>query len=488
MNPDAVAIGHPHQTDLPNAVRTELPLQRGYSDAVAVGHPHRTDLSNAVRTELPLRRGNSDGVAIGHPHRNNLPDAVQTELPLRRGNSDGVAGGLPHRNGVFKRVEQALPHRNDGGNALLSCLPHGRAVFCVVPSGRPRWVQFVNQDLPANPSSQHPQEQTKRKVSPVMASNEIPKSYDPLVQLLEDAADGAHQHEAAVKLKQNTEASIRADLEALVGQPAGPGGTPPAVPGFKSLWNAAKANKTSKTAALRTAASNGRTLAMTCTGTLKPVLGQQWNSTWNAAGFTDGSLAVPDNPMTMLQQLRAYYAANPAREVANVQGIACTAAACEAAAQAIGTAQSASNQSNTDAGQAQSDLQGGLAAGRKRLSGLREELARLIKDDDERWYAFGFDKPGDSSAPEVPENLVATPGAPGSRLLMFDWDDARRADGYRVRVTNAAGGATLAEILTQDSEVVIPNLPAGATVNLIVTARNATGESQPTPPITAVAP
>jgi hypothetical protein len=321
-----------------------------------------------------------------------------------------------------------------------------------------------------------------------MASNEIPKSYDPLVELLEDAADGARQHEVAIGLKQNTEAAIRADLAALVGRPAGPGGVPPAVPGLKADWNAAKANKTAMTAALRTVQSNGRTLAMTCIGTLKPLLGQQWNSTWNAAGFTDGSLAVPANPMVKLQQLRAYYAANPAREVASVQGIACAAAACEAAVQAIRTAQSDSNRSNTDAGNAQSALEAGSAAGRLRAAGLRDELSQLIEDNDGRWYAFGFDKPSDPSTPEVPENVTATPGAAGGGSLFIHWDDARRADGYRVRVTNAAGGGQLAEELTQDAEVVIANLPAGANVSITVSARNATGESQPTAPIAAAVP
>jgi hypothetical protein len=254
------------------------------------------------------------------------------------------------------------------------------------------------------------------------------------------------------------------------------------------LWNTAKANKTAKTGALRTAQSNGRTLAMTCIGTLKPLLGQQWGSAWNAAGFTSGSLAVPTNPMVVLQQLRAYYAANPAREVANVNGIACTATACEAAAQAISTAQSASNQSNTDAGNAQSDLQDGITAGRTRASGLLAELGQLLDDTDPRWLAFGFEMPGSPSTPEVPENVTASPGAAGTHTLFIHWDDARRAAGYRVTVTNVAGGAQLAEQLTQDAEVVIPNLPAGATVFITVTARNAAGESQPTAPITAVVP
>ena len=54
--------------------------------------------------------------------------------------------------------------------------------------------------------------------------NEIPKSYDAVIEFLEDAADGAATHGAAVGLKQNTKPAIRADLVALVGKPAGPGG------------------------------------------------------------------------------------------------------------------------------------------------------------------------------------------------------------------------------------------------------------------------
>lgn len=322
-----------------------------------------------------------------------------------------------------------------------------------------------------------------------MASNEIPKPYDPLIELMEDAADGAAAHGVAIGLKQNSEADIRADLEALIGKPAGPGGVPPAVPGLKALLNAAKSNKTAKTAALRTVASNGRTLAMTCIGTLKPALGTTWNSQWNAAGFTGGSLAVPANPMVQLQQLRAYYIANPAKEVPNVNNIACTAVNCEALAQAISTAQSNSNQSNTDMGTAQDNLERGIATARRRMTGLREELTQLLSKDDERWYAFGFDRPSDPTTPEVPENLTVTPGAPGSHSLYVNFDNARRATSYRIRVTNNAGGAQLANVITPDSEQTLTGLPAGATVSITVTARNDEGgESQPTAPVTAVVP
>lgn len=323
-----------------------------------------------------------------------------------------------------------------------------------------------------------------------MPDNSIPIAYDPVIQLLEDAADGAQAHGTALGIAHNGETALRANLTALVGTPAGPSNTPPAVPGLKALWNTAQANKSTKTAALRTAQSNGRFLARTCIRSLMPVLGEDWNSAWSEAGFEGGSLAVPANPLPNLQQLRAYYAANPTRETASVNGVACTAAACETAAQAVSTAQTNSNQSNTDAGTAHGNFLAGLAAARTRLTNLRDELSQLMGNDDERWYAFGFDKPSDGTSPEVPENLVVTLGAPGSRTLLADWDDARRADNYRLRaVVKATGVQVFNEIVTDSQGIItLPNLPAGTELDLTVTARNATGESQPTSAVTAALP
>ena len=323
-----------------------------------------------------------------------------------------------------------------------------------------------------------------------MANNTIPDAYEPVIQLLEDAADGAQTHGAAVGLTHNNEAKLRLDLTSLVGTPAGPNNTPPAVPGLKALWNTAQANKSSKTGTLRTIQSNGRFLARTCIRSLMPVLGEDWNSAWQDAGFTGGSLAIPANPLPTLQQLRAYYAANPTRETANVNGVACTAAACETAAQAISTAQSNSNQSNTDAGTAHGNFLAGVKAARTRLSNLRDELSQLIGDDDERWYAFGFDKPSDSASPETPENFVLTPGAPGSRTLLGDWDDARRADKYRLRAKVKATGVQVFNELVAASQgiITLPAQPAGTELEVTVTGHNAVGESSPTAPVTGVLP
>jgi hypothetical protein len=219
------------------------------------------------------------------------------------------------------------------------------------------------------------------------------------------------------------------------------------------------------------------------------VLGEGWSAAWNAAGFTGGSLAVPANPLTLLQQLRAYYGANAAHET-TVQGVACTATACEAVAKTITDAESASNQSNTDSGTAYTNFQNGIAAGRARISGLRDELDQLIEDDDDRWYAFGFDKPSDPSTPETPANLTAVGGAPGSKIVNADWDDSRRGDSYRLRAVTKADNKEVANEIVQDSQcsLTLSKVAAGAVVILTVTARNAAGESPASDPVEIAVP
>ena len=320
-----------------------------------------------------------------------------------------------------------------------------------------------------------------------MADNSIPDSYDQLIQLLEDAADGANTHGAAIGLKQNDEPALRDVLTALVGTPAGPGGAPPAAPGLKDKWNTAKAAKTAGTGGFSTAKTKGRTTARTCVNVLKPRLGDQWNNSWQTVGFTDGSLAIPENPLTILQQISAYFAANPSHEVGNLKA---TATQCTSDAEAISTAATASNQSNTDAGTAKSNLEVGISNARSRLSGLRNELGQLLEDDDERWYAFGFSKPSDPETPEVPENLVITPGPAGSHMVFIDWDNALRATSYRVLIKrNVVNTPELKNIIVTESEVTVSDLDSATPITVTVSARNSKGgASSPTEPVNATVP
>ena len=148
----------------------------------------------------------------------------------------------------------------------------------------------------------------------------------------------------------------------------------------------------------------------------------------------------------------------------------------------------ASNQSNTDAGNAQAAYQKGIDAAHARGSGLLAELDQLLDDNDPRWLAFGFEMPGHPGSPAVPQNLTVAAGAAGSQTLFAHCDDARRADGYRFTVLDAVDNSQLAELLTQDAEATFDNLPSGKNVKLIATARNAAGESQPCNAVAAVAP
>jgi len=71
------------------------------------------------------------------------------------------------------------------------------------------------------------------------------------------------------------------------------------------------------------------------------------------------------------------------------------------------------------------------------------------------------------------------PGAAGSKTVIADWDDARRADSYRFRAVTKADGKEVANEIISDSQIsfVLAKAAAGAVVVLTVTGRNSAGES-----------
>ena len=121
---------------------------------------------------------------------------------------------------------------------------------------------------------------------------------------------------------------------------------------------------------------------------------------------------------------------------------------------------------------------------------MRSELGQLIDNDDERWYAFGFSKPSDPDTPGVPENLVIVPGAPESHMVFIDWDNSLRSTSYRVVVKkNVAGNPELKNLIVNDSEVTISDIPSGTQIIVTVTGRNSKGgESGPTDPVNGTVP
>ena len=320
-------------------------------------------------------------------------------------------------------------------------------------------------------------------------SNRVGRDYESVVQLLTDSHNGAETHGTDVGLKHITAALLLAAKDNLAGRPAGPNNNPPALPGLKVLWESARGTKTTKTAALRNACSNGRAQASACIDSLKPAFGKHYNTAWQANGFSGNSLAIAVNPSTMLLELGAFYRQNPTRENPQAEPYPLTAAACQAAADAIETANTASNQSNVDAATAHKNYETALDEGYNLLSNLRLELSQILSDDDERWYAFGFDRPGDPERPMVPENLNVVQGAPGSRMLIAHWDRPRDGDSFRVRAVNKATGDKVVEFIVTESEAVLRDLPANTTLDITVCARNTTGgQSAPCEPFTIAVP
>jgi hypothetical protein len=302
-----------------------------------------------------------------------------------------------------------------------------------------------------------------------MATNRIPETPDTLISLATDAADGAATEGASIGLLHNTAPKISADLIALIGDPEA---TPPIV-GTRNAYNLAKSGKTTASAASRSAESNSRAFCGSAVGVLKNYLGKQWNSQWQAAGFTTGSLAIPDDTLPMLGELRAYLVANPGHENAP---LSITAAACTSRITGLGNARATANQSVRDLGDAKATNDTAIKTLYTRMTGLRAELDQILGDDDPRWYAFGFDRPADGTGPGPVEHLILTPGSAG--MVFADWDDARRATRYRV-LRKIIGTDTAPVELTgtlTESEYTLTGLPSGTTVEITIAAVNDAGD------------
>jgi hypothetical protein len=325
-----------------------------------------------------------------------------------------------------------------------------------------------------------------------MASNEIPRVLDPLVILAEDAADGAHQHEAAIGLKQNKEADLRAALTDLMGDEA----QPQVIPGQQNLWLQKKAAKTAASALKRSADSNVKAYLAGTVDWLKNHLGPVWTGAWEEVGLTGGSLALPTTPelrLAMLPTVKAYFTHHPAHQLVPPPPPApgqpeFSAAKSQALFTAGSDARSAAAEANAEAGQAKAARDAAQHRLYERMVGLRQELGQLLGDDDPRWYAFGFNRPDDPETPQVPEGLVVTPGAAGTHTLLVDWGDARRATGYKVYVQGPGDPLPVLKVTVEDSDATVGGLTAGQVVTITVRARNAAGESQPSAPVTVTVP
>jgi hypothetical protein len=313
---------------------------------------------------------------------------------------------------------------------------------------------------------------TKKPTDPhTMASNPTPDDNDVLLALAEDMADGCHLHEVTIGIKQNTEAVMRAGITASKAA-------------IQAL-GAANVLRDSKYDALHSADDAGTLVLKNCRLRLVKVLGSQYNSGWQEAGWPGQSTAIPDSQdlrFTLLGSLDSYFTAHPTAESVDMEA---TAAICHTAHETLSDARSALNTASSGLTNAKKTLAATLKTMRKRVRGLIDELGQLIADDDGRYADFGLSIPANPVAPEAITQLTAT--AVGGGKLFAKWNYATRLVGTRLKMKRVGVDDDFVAIGTVNGlEKMLEDLTPGQTILLIAIAYNDGGDAQPSPVAQAV--
>lgn len=290
-----------------------------------------------------------------------------------------------------------------------------------------------------------------------MASNEIPRNQSRLWALGADAADGLKDHGAAVKVKQNTEADVRADLTA---SKAG-----------EKAWQEAQTAESDALGIHRTASSNVKGFLALAKRQLADEAGKLPGGLWPA-----GTTAIPDDEskrLALIDKISDYLkdhagAANADKNFTEARARALSKALTDGRG-ALNTAV----RNRVNAKTARDTADGALY---DRLSGLLAELGQLLANESEDWYWFGFVPPAGAERPAKPEGLTTSQVSPTA--LNAGWPHPSRADKCRLLVQVVGRDADfLARDWVRDNGDLLENLPPKGTLRLKLQATNAAGDS-----------
>jgi hypothetical protein len=208
---------------------------------------------------------------------------------------------------------------------------------------------------------------------------------------------------------------------------------------------------------------------------LKPHLGTRHSVAWIETGLMK-SLAMPtesDDLLGMLNGMAAYLRAHPEHENAQVNVLAerfTQLAVALAAAEAAVYAQKSTHAL-------------ALTARNGKAKQIRHMLAALIKalripldSMDDRYVAFGFNRPGQKATPPAPENVEAT--VTEENAISLKWPKTPRARYYRVWARVIGVDQELIPVGTPtDPDFTIERLPRAAEIEIALSAANNGGES-----------
>jgi hypothetical protein len=208
---------------------------------------------------------------------------------------------------------------------------------------------------------------------------------------------------------------------------------------------------------------------------LKPHLGTRHSVAWIETGLAK-SLAMPtesDDLLGMLNGMAAYLLEHPEHENAQVNVLAerfMQLATALAAAEAAVHAQ-------------KSTYALALTTRNAKAKQIRHMLAALIKalripldPMDDRYVAFGFNRPGQKATPAAPEKVEAT--VTEENAVTVKWPKTPRARYYRVWVRVIGADQELVPVGTpSDPDFTLERLPSNAEIEIAVSAVNDGGES-----------
>ena len=299
-----------------------------------------------------------------------------------------------------------------------------------------------------------------------MAANPTPENDDMLLALAEDMADGLHELEVPIGVKQNTEAAMRASITAATSA--------------RQALATAEQTETNTATARRNADTASKTVLRNCQIRFRKLYGGRYNAQWSLTGWPPGSIRVPDSQdrrFTLLNSLKNFFTANPTAE--SVEGEA-TSALCGAAHTAISDARAAENTAGTQVKLKKSDEEAAFKALRKRVRGTIEEIGKLIPADDPRWETFGLNIPANPSTPLSIGGVTLT--MLGGGKVLVSWTYAKRMTDTRLRVKRVGIDEDFKAAGTSEGlEKTLEGFTPGQVIEVIAIAYNDGGDAPPSP-------
>jgi len=265
---------------------------------------------------------------------------------------------------------------------------------------------------------------------------------------------------AGVTLTYNPSTAINLDLESLLIA--------------RNIYDQAKLTKATRRETLDGTVKDVQTFARGTRDLFKMRWGSVHSERFAAIGFREGFEVTDsiEDLQDLMQAIHSFFTANPTQEVAGLF----TAALAQAALDALNAAKNAVTMQEGEIAGLMTIRDEKFDALRQRISGVYQELLMQLDPLDARWLKFGFNKPGADETPDKVEGLKVT--LIGPTAAATKWEASARASYYRVWMkVHGAEGDYVAVGSPADLDFTIENLPAGSTIDIVVTAVNNGGES-----------